>query len=334
MRAHLRANLWLLGLTVLLCSVLYPLVLLGLGQTVFRGKAEGGLIGARGEVVTDPARAVGSRLIGQPFGGARYFQPRPSAASWNAAASGASNYAASNPALRERVTAALGPILKYRDRDHDGRYHPVGPDIEAWFRDAEKERAKAGKSPLLAEWARAHPTLAAAWVKDHAAAVALWLNEDAGAVKDKADDVAPRFFESYAESQRGTWPGIAEDKISPVTEGDEIRSAFFEGWWLSLTAEEQARVDPVPADLVMTSGSGLDPHITLAAAIYQSARVAEAWAGEKGLDPDRERGYVEKLLRDRAEAPLGGLAGDPLVNVLEVNLALRNHYEAEATAAR
>ena len=44
MFAHLRANLWLLVLTVLLCSVLYPLVLLGIGQAVFHDKAQGSLL--------------------------------------------------------------------------------------------------------------------------------------------------------------------------------------------------------------------------------------------------------------------------------------------------
>ena len=90
MTAHLRANLWLLILTVLLCSVLYPLVLLGIGQTVFHDKAQGSLL-------TDAqGHPIGSQLIAQPFTADEYFQPRPSAASYNAAASGASNWAASN----------------------------------------------------------------------------------------------------------------------------------------------------------------------------------------------------------------------------------------------
>ena len=45
----------------------------------------------------------GSRLIAQPFEGAKYFQPRPSAVGHNAAASGGSNLAASNPLLRDRM---------------------------------------------------------------------------------------------------------------------------------------------------------------------------------------------------------------------------------------
>ena len=81
MFAHLRANLWLLVLTVLLCSVLYPLVLLGIGQAIFHDKAQGSLLtNAQG----NPA---GSKLIAQPFTADEYFQPRPSAASYNAAAS-------------------------------------------------------------------------------------------------------------------------------------------------------------------------------------------------------------------------------------------------------
>ena len=44
MSAHLRANLWLLVLTVLLCSVLYPLVLWGIGQSLFHDKAQGSLL--------------------------------------------------------------------------------------------------------------------------------------------------------------------------------------------------------------------------------------------------------------------------------------------------
>ena len=117
MIAHLRANLWLLVLTVLLCSVLYPLALLGIGQTLFHDTAQGSLL-------TDAnGHPVGSRLIAQPFTDAQgneYFQPRPSAASYNAAASGASNWAGSNYLLRDRVARQLGPIVKYAQRPQGG----------------------------------------------------------------------------------------------------------------------------------------------------------------------------------------------------------------------
>src|SRR6266480_682559 len=107
MLGHLRASLWLLVLTVLICCVLYPAVLLGIGQTVFRDKANGSLI------LDQDKKPIGSRLIAQPFNGAEYFQPRPSAASYNGAASGASNWGANQPLLRNRVTRQLGPIVRY-----------------------------------------------------------------------------------------------------------------------------------------------------------------------------------------------------------------------------
>jgi K+-transporting ATPase ATPase C chain len=71
---------------------------------------------------------------------------------------------------------------------------------------------------------------------------------------------------------------------------------------------------PLPADLAAASGGGLDPHITLIAALYQADRVAKARA--------LPREQVEALVRDHAFAPGGILTPDRLVNVLELNLAL------------
>jgi len=80
-----------------------PLVLLGIGQTVFHDKAQGSLL-------TDAkGNPIGSQLIAQPFTADEYFQPRPSAASYNAAASGASNWAASNYLLRDAWPGSLAP---------------------------------------------------------------------------------------------------------------------------------------------------------------------------------------------------------------------------------
>jgi K+-transporting ATPase ATPase C chain len=90
----------------------------------------------------------------------------------------------------------------------------------------------------------------------------------------------------------------------------------------------------VPADMVMTSGSGLDPHITLKNALFQLDRVAAKWAEQIKRDPSQVRKEIENMLHQKAEAPLGGLVGVDLVNVLDVNLALKARYEPLPPASK
>jgi K+-transporting ATPase ATPase C chain len=186
MRSEIRPALVLLLVFTVLTGLAYPLVLTGVAKLVFPRQAEGSLIVRDG-------RAVGSRLVGQPFSDPRYFWGRLSATTpvpYDAAASAGSNLGPLNPAL---LGAARARIAALRAADPGAR-------------------------------------------------------------------------------------GL------------------------------------VPVDLVTASGSGLDPHISPAAAEYQVVRVARA----RGLAPEVVRAIVRRHTEGRALR----LLGEPRVNVLESNLAL------------
>jgi K+-transporting ATPase ATPase C chain len=188
MKKNLITAFLMTAVTTILLGLVYPLLLTGLARLVSRDKADGQLIRRNGAL-------IGSRIIAQPFTGAGYFHPRPSAA-------GANGYAADNSS-----GSNLGPTnRKLVDR--------VKSDVAA------------------------------------------------------------------------------------------------------LQAESAGR--PVPIDLVTTSGSGLDPHITPAAAQFQVPRVAKA----RGIDETRLAAFVAAHTEPRQY----GIFGEPRVNVLELNLALDEKY--------
>src|SRR5262245_53369410 len=186
MLRELRPALIVFGALTLVTGVIYPGAVTLVGQLAFSSQSTGSIIERDG-------RAVGSRLLGQPFSLPQYFWGRPSATGpmpYNGAASSGSNQ---------------GPL-----------------------------------SPALAE-----------------------------AVKER----------------------IA-----------------------TLCAADPSNSSAVPVDLVTASGSGLDPHISIAAAQYQVARVARA----RNLPPME----VAALVREHTEGRTFGVLGEPRVNVLELNLAL------------
>jgi len=82
----------------------------------------------------------------------------------------------------------------------------------------------------------------------------------------------------------------------------------------ALRSADPGNTSPIPVDLVTSSASGLDPHISLAAAYYQAARIARL----RGLSLDT----IKILISKYASGRLFGIIGEPVVNVLELNLVL------------
>jgi K+-transporting ATPase ATPase C chain len=186
MLKELRPALVVFVALTLVTGVAYPLVVTLIGRLAFPAAVEGSVVEVDG-------RAVGSRLLGQPFAAPQYFWSRPSATGpmpYNGAVSSGSNLGPLNPALADAVAARVAAL-------------------------------------------------------------------------------------------RGADPGNTR---------------------------------PVPVDLVTASASGLDPHISVAAAEYQIARVART----RNLDAET----VTALVRAHTEGRTFGVLGEPRVNVLLLNLAL------------
>jgi K+-transporting ATPase ATPase C chain len=334
MKSSIAKSLWLLFATVVICCIIYPLVVWAIGQTFFPFTSNGSMVNG------PDGKPVGSLLIAQPFTKDEYFWPRPSAASYDASSSASSTLAASNYLLRDRVARMLGPIVKYASGPKKGQL--VAPDIEAWFAQDQFQ----GSPHLVAQWADNHNELAQSWVsadpthaqyitdwaKAHRDLVSDWVKANPGTPQPQPSDLAVMFFENFSKEYPGKFPsavttqlpgGKSQTTIQPVASGSDVQSIFFDMW--RQDHPDTALVN-VPGDMVTTSGSGLDPDITLQNAEYQLDRVAAKWATDTKRDPAQVRSEIEQILQTDATSPLGGLVGEKLINVLEVNLELTKRY--------
>ncbi len=111
-----------------------------------------------------------------------------------------------------------------------------------------------------------------------------------------------------ATSSGGSNLGTTSKKLRDRVEGDIAR----------LTKENPEAQGPVPSELVTTSASGLDPHISPEAALWQLPRIAKA----RKVDANRVRQVIESQIEEREL----GFLGEPRVNVLLLNLALDQQF--------
>lgn len=131
----------------------------------------------------------------------------------------------------------------------------------------------------------------------------------------------PRYFWGRPSATGPTpYNGAASTGSNLGPTNPVLASAVVERVAALRTADPRQASTPVPVDLVTSSGSGLDPHISPAAAFYQVTRVAAA----RGVAEEFLRGLVEQHIEGRTL----GILGEPRVNVLRLNLAL----DALATA--
>jgi potassium-transporting ATPase KdpC subunit len=278
---HLAALRALIVLTVLL-GVVYPLLMVGIGRIPgLSGRADGSLVDKDG-------KAVGSRLVGQAFTDAdgtplkQYFQSRPSAA---------------GDGYDPRSTSASN----------------LGPEnvVDTLADPADDEDA--GKQSLLTQVCARSKAIGALEGVDGrrpyctpggvGAVLAVFHRDGATGPVTRVvslNETAP------AEPFIATYEGV---RVEPAAFGEDYSKGV-----VTPVRGDAPDQPAVPADAVTASGSGLDPHISVAYARLQINRVAAA----RGMTPADTRKLIDRYTTGRVL----GFVGEPGVNVLQLNLAL------------
>ncbi|MDC4226599.1 MAG: potassium-transporting ATPase subunit KdpC [Candidatus Manganitrophus sp.] len=124
----------------------------------------------------------------------------------------------------------------------------------------------------------------------------------------------PKYFWSRPSATGPTGYNAAASSGSNLGPKNEVLKKAIADRVAALKAADPENIDPVPVDLITASGSGLDPHISPAAAAYQAGRVAKV----RAISQEE----VKRLVAEHTEGRQWGFFGEPSVNVLELNLAL------------
>jgi K+-transporting ATPase ATPase C chain len=282
MRRHFAAFRALLVLTAI-TGIAYPLVVLGVAQAVVHDRSNGSLVERDGQV-------VGSRLLGQSFTDAdgnadlRYFQTRPSAAGdgYDPTASAASN---------------LGPedvVDIPAEPGHPGRPSLLS-QVCARSKEIGEREGVSGLRPFC--------------TRDGVGAVVAVF--PATAVLAGAPERVVSLNEACpARPFLDTYLGV---RVTCAQPGDDYSAGRVEPI-RHATADPRSDRPQVPADAVSASGSGLDPDISVAYAELQAPRIAR--------ERDLPLATVFALVRRYTTGRTLGFMGEPVVNVLELNLAL------------
>lgn len=122
----------------------------------------------------------------------------------------------------------------------------------------------------------------------------------------------PRYF--WPRPSAADYATVASGASNKGPTSQDLKTKIAERRVLLRQAHGLGATAPVPDELVLASGSGLDPHLSPAAAHFQSARVARA--------RQRPITEIDALIQRVTEPPQWGLLGQPRVNVLRLNLAL------------
>jgi potassium-transporting ATPase KdpC subunit len=129
---------------------------------------------------------------------------------------------------------------------------------------------------------------------------------------------APYYFHSRPSAAGSGYDATASGGTNKGPTDRKLADTLIAQAVEKVVQEDGGQKGHIPSDMVTASGSGLDPHISPATALLQVSRVAR----ERGAPPEAVRALVERHTQGRQF----GMLGDPVVNVLELNLALDSVY--------